>query len=232
MKIFSKIINGNPVISALYPFVCLFFAHNDKNIGYTCSCSYLGNNNIISAAHCFRENMTYSVYFNEQFVDLNKNSFPIIQSYKHPLYNPLNYSFDIAIGKIDHSTILNIEPAIILNDSRIYEEIGTELFIVGYGKTQDISNKNLSLHFGRVIVKNPKFFPLLSLDNSMLLADGANLIDLKVTDSCQGDSGGPLLTPNNQLIGLVSWGIGCGDPRYPGVYNKISSSYDWIIQNI
>ena len=40
----------------------------------------------------------------------------------------------------------------------------------------------------------------------------------------QGDSGGPLYDDdNNALVGIVSWGFGCADPQYPGVYAQVSS---------
>ncbi|XP_076677168.1 chymotrypsin-C [Andrena cerasifolii] len=54
-------------------------------------------------------------------------------------------------------------------------------------------------------------------------------------DACQGDSGGPLL---HQLgngrwvnVGIVSWGIRCGDADRPGIYTRVSSYLDWIFEN-
>jgi secreted trypsin-like serine protease len=56
-------------------------------------------------------------------------------------------------------------------------------------------------------------------------------------DSCFGDSGGPLVIADSNpqgyvQVGIVSWGPQCGNPRYPGVYTRVSSFTDWIKQNM
>jgi secreted trypsin-like serine protease len=54
-------------------------------------------------------------------------------------------------------------------------------------------------------------------------------------DTCQGDSGGSidLMDANGcyNVIGVVSWGVGCAGVGQPGVYAKASKYLDWISAN-
>jgi secreted trypsin-like serine protease len=51
-------------------------------------------------------------------------------------------------------------------------------------------------------------------------------------DSCRGDSGGPMVVDRGGgswiQIGIVSWGVGCGRPSFPGAYTRISAFADWV----
>jgi hypothetical protein len=48
-------------------------------------------------------------------------------------------------------------------------------------------------------------------------------------DACQGDSGGPLVQQlsagpgDDRLVGIVSLGIGCAKPEYPGIYTELAA---------
>ncbi|CAN8022611.1 unnamed protein product, partial [Ixodes persulcatus] len=58
-------------------------------------------------------------------------------------------------------------------------------------------------------------------------------------DACQQDSGGPLVTETTrngqkvlEVIGVVSFGVGCGSPNFPGVYARVSTYRDWILNKM
>lgn len=58
-------------------------------------------------------------------------------------------------------------------------------------------------------------------------------------DACQMDSGGPLIVRSTQdgaafveVVGVVSFGVGCGSSAYPGVYTRVSTFAKWILDTI
>lgn len=64
-------------------------------------------------------------------------------------------------------------------------------------------------------------------------------------DACQGDSGGPLIFNTqdasgvldgpksaDRLLGLVSWGDGCGQTGSPGVYTNLPLMKEWVDWNV
>ncbi|BCL27228.1 trypsin-like serine protease [Streptomyces aurantiacus] len=101
---------------------------------------------------------------------------------------------------------------------------GTEAVVYGWGDTTGGGAYASTLRASRVQVLSdavceeayPGSADGTYLAGSMLCAGEAG-----GRDACQGDSGGPLVA-QGRLIGLVSWGNGCGRAGSPGVYVRVS----------
>ena len=118
--------------------------------------------------------------------------------------------------------------------------------ISGWGKSKDtqkyipslgIDELPLILQLGNVSTvpncnSNSKYADLIE---SQLCSVG-DFINGKYTDTCQADSGGPLVCKSGFsgyiLTGLVSYGKGCGEPDYPGVYTRVGYYLNWIMENM
>ena len=52
-------------------------------------------------------------------------------------------------------------------------------------------------------------------------------------DACDGDGGAPLVCQSKRgrwyVVGLVTWGVGCGKQGVPGVYANVHNMLDWIV---
>ncbi|MFF4233825.1 serine protease [Streptomyces sp. NPDC001820] len=103
---------------------------------------------------------------------------------------------------------------------------GTTATVYGWGDTKGNGSYASSLHAAQVTVLSDQVcgqaYPggqsARYVPSTMLCAGDAK----GGRDACQGDSGGPLVA-NGRLIGLVSWGSGCGEAKSPGVYTRISA---------
>uniref|UniRef100_A0AAY4CH40 Peptidase S1 domain-containing protein n=1 Tax=Denticeps clupeoides TaxID=299321 RepID=A0AAY4CH40_9TELE len=68
----------------------------------------------------------------------------------------------------------------------------------------------------------------LSITENMICA---GLLTTGGKDSCQGDSGGPMVSRQGTAwvqSGIVSFGKGCAEPYFPGVYTRVSQYQKWI----
>ncbi|NED18671.1 serine protease [Streptomyces sp. SID9913] len=101
----------------------------------------------------------------------------------------------------------------------------TPATVYGWGDTTGGGSYAGSLHAARVRVLPDRLCQTAYPGN----ADGTYRADTMLCagevaggrDACQGDSGGPLVA-QGRLIGLVSWGSGCGWAGSPGVYTRVS----------
>jgi len=108
---------------------------------------------------------------------------------------------------------------------------GRDLVVMGWGATSQggsSSNKLLETEVDYVKTSecNTKYGSGAITDR-MMCAARLN------KDSCQGDSGGPIIDKETNIqVGVVSWGFGCADPNFPGVYARVNDQIDWIREYI
>lgn len=108
---------------------------------------------------------------------------------------------------------------------------GTEAAVYGWGDTSGFGDYAYALRAARVTVLSDeacgRAYPgdadgQYRAESMVCAGDGGG-----GKDACQGDSGGPLVA-QGRLIGLVSWGRGCGRADSPGVYTRIAPLRDFV----
>ncbi|CAH1996469.1 unnamed protein product [Acanthoscelides obtectus] len=107
---------------------------------------------------------------------------------------------------------------------------GTEALVSGWGYVQPEGGPTSRLQAIKIPIISveacDKLYGEIGVTNTMICA---GYVGRGEKDACQGDSGGPLLA-DGKLFGIVSWGYGCADPNFPGVYTNVAKYRAWIRQ--
>ncbi|XP_011835897.1 PREDICTED: vitamin K-dependent protein C [Mandrillus leucophaeus] len=198
---------------------------------------------VLTAAHCMEDSKKLLVRLGEY--DLRRwekweLDLDIEEVFIHPNYTKSTTDNDIALLRLAQPATLSqtIVP-ICLPDSGLAEreltQAGQETLVTGWGyhssrEKEAKRNRTFILNFIKipVVPRNECSEVMSNMVSENMLCAGI-LGDRQ--DACEGDSGGPMVASFHGtwfLVGLVSWGEGCGLLHNYGVYTKVSRYLDWI----
>jgi trypsin len=203
----------------------------DRDDGsFLCSGSIISQNWAVTAAHCFGKNPSTA----KAKIKLNVTNYRTEGSWKSAEkiivsegYNDSTHEHDVALVR---GSFLSAGRIIPLAAPETPLSIGEKLVVSGWGDTEKgVPSDDLLMTYVPYVTNETCNRPE-SYNNK--IQDGMLCAGEKGADSCQGDSGGPLAkgeTPATAiLVGVVSFGYGCGEKLKYGVYTRVSSERDWI----
>ncbi|XP_042596922.1 trypsin-like isoform X3 [Cyprinus carpio] len=190
-----------------------------------CGGSLINERWVVSAAHCKIPASNLTVHLGEHNVNVEEGTEQRIGAEKvipHPDYNDQPFNNDFMLIKLKEPAIFNecVKPIPLATRCSC---AGEQFLVSGWGRTED----------GNPSVLQCLKLPVLS-KQQCVRAYGSRITENMFCagfmkggkDSCQGDSGGPIVC-NGELRGVVSWGKGCAEQGYPGVYVEVCRYTAW-----
>ncbi|XP_063074511.1 prostasin-like [Engraulis encrasicolus] len=201
---------------------------------HLCGGSLINHGWVISAAHCFKSlcMASLSVYLgrlSQEDGNPNEVRRSVMAIVRHP-----DDENNIALLRLSAPVRYTafVKP-VCLAASGSFFYTGTNSWVTGWGhvkegvplpspqilqevEVQVVGNKQCSCSYGDGVITD-----------NMICAGAPK----GGKDACLGDTGGPLVSRQESvwvLSGILSFGMGCGDPTSPGVYSRVSRYQHWI----
>jgi len=213
-----------------------------------CGGAIIDETHILTATHCFGSGMDaqlMKVVVGQNSLTVREDKelhFQIHSVHRHHQYQSMGpYSHDIALIRIKPkgdgrgirfsdkvSAICLPSPQDVIKDDH-------KCIISGWGKTEPHGKiESGCLRAAHIPILNQKVCNKMYSFFSQPLLPHMVCAGYKQggVDACKGDSGGPLACRMEdgryKLIGIVSWGHGCGKANSPGVFTRVTTFLDWI----
>ncbi|KAG6462729.1 hypothetical protein O3G_MSEX013430 [Manduca sexta] len=235
-----RIVGGTSVQPHEYPWLVALMLGPKLH----CGGAIITDLHILTAGHCITFGVHYrdlSVYIGmHDRLDASYSVLRVKYGIKHPKFtsNAVRDINDIAILTLEKKLTFSdkIRPLCLPRKDMHFHAM--PLTVAGWGKTRQgaLASSRYLLETKVQMVDSEKC-QKSTIYKDNLVSDTMMCAYNRGKDACQGDSGGPLFathpfTKNKKWyhVGIVSWGIDCAKPEYPGVYTTVSKYIDWIKQ--
>ncbi|XP_077153960.1 transmembrane protease serine 12 isoform X2 [Ranitomeya variabilis] len=238
----SRIVGGHDALPGAWPWqVSLQYFNFGFGYRHLCGGSVINRIWVMTAAHCFidkRNHRYWRAVFGLHDVSKPDATRQISQIKRIIIHGDFVFGTmdsDLVLLELQHSVKYTdyVQPVCLATRAIPIDPLA-KCFITGWGTTS-AGGKSSEILQEAQIDRIP-----MSLCNSSGWYRGfltKNMIcagfESGGVDSCQGDSGGPFVCYIGEVqrfyqFGITSFGYGCAEAKYPGVYTRVENFEDWM----
>jgi trypsin len=214
------VVGGTKASTSTYPYV-VFLA--DSSGSQFCGGTLVKPNKVVTAAHCTvgesASNMLVVAGRDDKQSTQGTVS-KVSEIWVNPGYQDATQGNDVSVLTLSTSLNYSTLPIATPSDRALYAA-GTDTTILGWGDTTEGGSASRYLLQATVPVTSDTTCKSAysEYDDSAMVCAGYPKGGI---DTCQGDSGGPLIA-GGKLIGITSWGRGCAEAGFPGIYARVAT---------